>query len=89
MTTVTFTQHLRRLVGSEPIQVDAATLGGALDQVFQNHPRVRHYILDDQGRLRRHVAIFVNGRRIKARPDLSDPLPDDAQVYVLQALSGG
>ena len=35
MTTVTFTQHLRRLVGSDPIQVDAATLGGALDEVFQ------------------------------------------------------
>jgi molybdopterin converting factor small subunit len=89
MTTVTFTQHLRRLVGPEPIQVDGATLGAALDQVFQSHPRLRRYILDDQNRLRRHVAIFVDGRRIKARPDLSDPLPDDAQVYVLQALSGG
>jgi hypothetical protein len=89
MTTVTFTQHLRRMVGSEPIRVDGATLGAALDQVFQSHPRLRHYVLDDQSRLRRHVAIFVDGRRIKARPDLSDPLPADAQVYVLQALSGG
>ena len=89
MITVTFTQHLRRLVGSDPIRVDTATLGGALDEVFRSHPRVRHYILDDQSRLRRHVAIFVDGRRIKARPDLSDPLPADAQIYVLQALSGG
>ena len=47
------------------------------------------YVLDDQGALRRHVAIYVNGRAIGDRVRLTDPVAADDEIYVFQALSGG
>jgi molybdopterin converting factor small subunit len=60
-----------------------------LEHVFGAHPRLRSYILDDQERVRRHVAIYVNGVRIADRGRLSDPVEDSDEVFVFQALSGG
>ena len=60
-----------------------------LTQVFAAEPRLRSYILDDQDRVRRHVAIYVNGERIVDRDRLSDPVGDADEVFVFQALSGG
>ena len=61
----------------------------ALDAVFAENERARSYVLDDQGQLRRHMIIFVNGEMIRDRVALSDPVSPDAEVDVMQALSGG
>ena len=66
-----------------------STVAEALVEVFDLYPRMRGYILDDQGAVRKHVAIFVDGERIRDRTTLSDPLPRDAEVFIMQALSGG
>ena len=50
---------------------------------------LRSYILDDQGRLRRHVNVFVGGQMVADRLALSDPVGPRDEIYVLQALSGG
>jgi hypothetical protein len=50
---------------------------------------VKSYVLDDQERLRKHVVIFVDGTRISGGSDLKLPVSPSAQIYVLQALSGG
>ena len=55
----------------------------------RRQPRLRSYVLDDQDRVRRHVAIYVNGDRIADRDRLSDPVTDADEVFVFQALSGG
>ena len=60
-----------------------------LDAVFAIQPTLRGYVLDDQGALRRHVAVYVNGAAVRDRTRLSDPLGSDDEVYVFQALSGG
>jgi sulfur carrier protein ThiS len=69
--------------------VPGSSVRVVLDQVFAVEPRLRSYILDDQDRVRRHVAIYVNGDRIADRERLSDPVGDDDEVFVFQALSGG
>ena len=91
MATVCFTQNLRQHLGSElaPIPVDAPTVAGALDQVFATHPRLRGYILDDQGAVRKHVAIFLDGESVSDRTSLSDTLPAGGELFITQALSGG
>ena len=53
------------------------------------HPRLRGYLLDDQGAVRKHVAIFLDGESICDRLALSDPLPAEGELFVAQALSGG
>ncbi len=60
-----------------------------LDRVFSGNAQARSYVLDDQAALRKHITIFVNGQPIWDRVHLSDPVPENGQVYILQALSGG
>ena len=68
MPTVTFTRALERFLEAPSVTVDAATLAEALDAVFADRPALRGYVLDDQGAVRRHVAIYINGQPI-ARAD--------------------
>jgi len=89
MPKLTFTQQLRRFTEVPEIDTTAETLRDALDAAFQVNPRLRGYILDEQAHLRTHVAIFIDGQRLRDRVNLNDALRPDSQIYVLQALSGG
>jgi len=89
MAHVVFTQQLRRFIETPELDVDAASLRDALDAVFAVHPRLRGYVLDEQGHLRPNVVVFIDGRRSQDRRTLADALKPDSQVHVLQALSGG
>ena len=89
MARVSFTQNLERHVAVRPTEVKGATLREALDAVFERNERARGYVLDEQGALRRHMVVFIDGRQAADRQTLSDPLSPDAEVYVMQALSGG
>jgi hypothetical protein len=89
MPSVQFTSHLRKVAPTGTLTVGGATLRLALDEVFAQHPKMKSYVLDDQERLRKHVVIFVDGARISGGSDLMLPVSPSAQIYVLQALSGG
>ena len=89
MARVAFTANLQRHLSCPDQVVPGSTVRVVLDQVFAVEPRLRSYILDDQDRVRRHVAIYVNGDRIADRERLSDPVGHDDEVFVFQALSGG
>ena len=84
-----FTRALERFVKAPPAQVAGATLAEALAAVFAERPELRGYVLDDQGALRRHVAVYVNGRPAADRVGLTDPLRPNDEIYVFQALTGG
>jgi sulfur-carrier protein len=89
MPQVTFTPNLRRHLDMPSMQVGGETVAAVFDQVFAAQPELRGYLLDDQGRLRRHVAVFVDGRRVKDTRRLGDAVSVDSEVCVVQALSGG
>jgi molybdopterin synthase sulfur carrier subunit len=89
MTTLGFTPNLRRHVQTPDARVDGDTLRAVLDSYFEANPAVRGYVLDDQGGLRQHVAIFVNQVPIRDRRGLSDPVRQGDDIFVVQALSGG
>ena len=86
---VAFTSQLQRFTETPELDTPAATLREALDAAFALNPRLRHYVLDEQGHLRPHVAVFIDGRRVADRTGLGDALGPDDKVYVLQALTGG
>lgn len=71
------------------MRVEGGTVGDALAAVFAERPALRGYVLDDQGAVRRHVAIYIGGEPVRDRAGLSDPVGADAEIYVLQALTGG
>jgi hypothetical protein len=89
MAQVTFTQNLQRHLSAPPTNVEAETVREALEQVFGQVPHLRSYVVDDQGRLRKHVVIFVDGQLIEDRDQLSDEVGPQSELLVMQALSGG
>jgi hypothetical protein len=89
MAHVVFTPQLRRFTETPEVRTAATTLRAALEAAFSLNPRLRGYVLDDQGHLRANVVVFIDGRRCHERVLLADPLQPDSQVHVLQALSGG
>lgn len=89
MPRIFFTPQLRRFTDTPEVETDAGTLRAALADAFDHNPRLRGYVLDDQGHLRPNVVVFIDGQRSSDRTGLSDPLEPDSEVHVLQALSGG
>ncbi len=89
MPRVVFTPNLARHLDVPASDVSGATVREALDGVFAENPRLRGYVLDDQQRLRRHVAVFVDGQMVRDRDGLSDAVEGGGEIYVMQALSGG
>ncbi|AMO98486.1 thiS family protein [Collimonas arenae] len=89
MATLIFTRQLARFTDVPEIQTDATTLRAGLETAFSVNPRLRSYLLDDQGSLRPNVAIFIDGHTVRDRVHLDVPLGVGSTVHVLQALSGG
>ena len=89
MPTVEFAPALTRHVPCPRQQVPAGPLAAVLDAAFASAPALRGYVLDEQGAVRKHVAVFVNGEMIPDRSDLSRAMQPQDSVMVIQALSGG
>jgi len=89
MARVAFTANLERHLSCPVRDVPGGSVRTVLEAVFAEQPKLRSYILDDQDRVRKHVAIYVNGNRIADRVRLSDAVAEDDEVFVFQALSGG
>tara|TARA_R110002096_G_scaffold316010_12_gene510389 strand:+ start:16993 stop:17262 length:270 start_codon:yes stop_codon:yes gene_type:complete len=89
MAKVVFTQNLRRHVDVESCEVNAETVEEALEAVFGAHPKLRSYLLDDRGSVRKHIAIVVDGTSIQDREKRQDPISATSEIFVMQALSGG
>ena len=85
MPRVVFTSNLQRHIEVPERTVHGETVAAALSAVFAEQPRLRGYVLDDQGELRKHVFVFVDGRRRQ----LGDAVGEASEIYVMQALTGG
>jgi hypothetical protein len=70
-------------------EADGGTVREVLDGYFARHPLVRGYVLDEHGSLRQHVLVFVGEARVTDRAALGEAVPAGAEIWVMQALSGG
>ncbi len=90
MPTVKFTSALKRFYPAlETTELSATSLTEALEMIDMKYQGLRAYILDEQGQLRKHVNIFVDGTLINDRKTLSDVIKIDSEIFIMQALSGG
>jgi molybdopterin synthase sulfur carrier subunit len=83
------TQHLREVGPALKELVAGSTVRETLQGAAQRYPRLLGYVLDDQGCVRKHVAIFINGELQDRRAVLERAVGADEEIYILQALSGG
>ena len=89
MPRLTFTSSLQRHVPCPSEAVPGSTVREALEHYFARHPKVRGYVLDEQGALRQHVVVFVNGGQLQDRSAQQDAIGEASELYVMRALSGG
>jgi molybdopterin converting factor small subunit len=86
MATVKLRAPLKDLAGgSGEVRIDGASVGEVLRELERMHPKITGWVLDERGRLRRHVNVFVDGERV--REDAS--VAQDATLHVLPSISGG
>jgi molybdopterin synthase sulfur carrier subunit len=69
--------------------VTGATLRAVLDDYFRENEKARGYVVDEQGRLRQHMVVFIDGELVRDRDGLTDPVASNSTIDVIQALSGG
>ncbi|MEQ1566610.1 MAG: MoaD/ThiS family protein [Myxococcota bacterium] len=72
--------------GAHRVEASGETLGAVLDDLERQFPGFRFRVIDEQGRVRPHILLFVGEER---EEDLSAPIPDGAELFVVGALSGG
>jgi sulfur-carrier protein len=92
MPQVVASPQLRRFFPKLPpegLHLNAATVATAVQALNCLHPGIAAYVMDERGRLRRHVNIFVNECLVRDRENLGDALKPGDTIYILQALSGG
>jgi molybdopterin synthase sulfur carrier subunit len=88
--TVRIPTILRPLTGGQAeVSVEADTLAGVLDALEADHPGLRTRVLDDDGKLRRFVNIYVNDDDVRFASGLDTPTPDGASVSIIPAVAGG
>ena len=68
------------------VDSEGATVADVLGDLDAHFPGIRFRVVDEQGRLRQHMKIFVNQDAIR---DLTTPITDTDEVTIMQALSGG
>lgn len=91
MARVKFTQHLVRFFPDlgDNVPVPGQTVAEIITALDEQYPGLAAYIVNERGSLRRHVNVFIGQELIHDRENLSDPVSEEAQVYIFQALSGG
>jgi molybdopterin converting factor small subunit len=72
--------------GLKTIEVEAATLGEAITAMDRRYPGVAFRIIDEQGKIRPHMNIFVGDQNVR---DLETPVSAGVEIYMVGALSGG
>jgi molybdopterin synthase sulfur carrier subunit len=82
---------LRPLTGgaAEVAVDDTATLADVLDALEAGHPGIRTRVLDDDGKLRRFVNVYVDDDDVRFAAGLATPTPDGATVSIIPAVAGG
>lgn len=71
---------------SAEVEADGASVGELLEDLEHRHPGIRFRMVDEQGRLRQHMKVFVNQDSVR---DLDTPIAEHDIVTIMQALSGG
>ena len=71
--------------GNAEVKVEGKSLLGVLREIERTYPKTVGWILDDQGNVRRHVNVFVNGEMTRE----DTPLTPEDRVHVLPSITGG
>ena len=70
-------------------ELQPGSLREGLNHWFEQYPNLADYLLDDDGQLRGHLSVFIDGEIAVQAEALDAQVADEADVFVMQAISGG
>ncbi len=79
----------RDLTGARHLEVEARTVGEALDRLVERYPQMKAELYDGEGRLSERVSVFRNGRDVRYLEGLATPLGPDDVLDVFPPVAGG
>jgi molybdopterin converting factor small subunit len=71
------------------LEASAATLSDALQALWVACPGIRDRVVTEQGQIREHINVFVGRDDVRYTGGLTTPIPRDAEISIVPALSGG
>lgn len=92
MVKVELTRHLYQFfpdLEHRELSVEASSVAEVVQEMEKLAPGFAFYVCDERGRLRRHVNVFIQDEMVRDRGKLTDRVPPDSRVLIMQALSGG
>ena len=75
--------------GAADVSVEGATLADALADLDRQFPGIGARVLDDSGKLRRFVNVYVNDDDVRFLEDLATATPDGSSISIIPAVAGG
>lgn len=75
--------------GATEVAVEGATLAEVIDALEKDYAGIRARILDDEGKLRRFVNLYVNEEDVRFAEGLATATPDGGNVSIIPAVAGG
>lgn len=80
---------LTRGTGPKRVKAQASTLGELVEVLARDKEAELSRLLDDQGKLRRLLNVYVNGKNVRLTGSLETVLKDGDEVSILPTVAGG
>jgi len=81
---------LRKLTNNEElVEINAATIGAAIEELQARFPGIAERLVDDKGEVRRFVNVYVNEEDIRFLQNRETPLKDGDEISIIPAIAGG
>jgi molybdopterin converting factor small subunit len=71
--------------GNRELVLEGATVGDVLRALETSWPKTTGWILDEHGRVRRHVNVFLNGDMVREDATVGQ----DDRMHILPSITGG
>ncbi len=78
-----FTQQQAR------VEIPGNTVGEIIKQLSERYPELRRHLLNEQGRLRKFVNVFVGDEEIRHLQNEATPVRENAEVSIVPSVAGG
>ncbi len=74
---------------AEVVEVEASTIGGAIEALQARFPGIKERLVDEAGEVRRFVNVYINEEDIRFLQNQDSPLKDGDEVSIIPAIAGG
>jgi len=75
--------------GSDEVDASGNTISAMFDDLERNHPGIKERVVDESGKVRRFVNVYVNGDDIRFLMNVDTALKDGDNISIVPAIAGG